>query len=166
MSRFQHQRHKPPLELSRPRELVVALPPMRSHVNVSRVVRAAGCLGICRVVLCGNAKIDPKIARNAEQVVQLQRHRSLAPVLTKLKSQGHQLVGLEQTDRSVLLPSFSFQRRTVLVVGHERLGLADELLDLMDEVVEIPSYGQPASHNAATAAAIAMYEYCRQFPTG
>ena len=90
----------------------------------------------------------------------------MPPVLTNLKSQGYRLVGLEQTDSSTLLPSFQFERRTVLVIGHERDGLTEELLSLMGQVVEIPSYGQPFSHNAATAAAIAMYEYCRQYPAG
>jgi tRNA G18 (ribose-2'-O)-methylase SpoU len=166
MTQYEHQRHKPPIDLSHPRELVVALPPMRSQVNVSRVVRAAGCFGIRRVVVCGNVKIDHKIARNAEEFVDLERHRSLSPVLKNLRSLGYQIVGLEQTEHSTRLPLFHFARRTVLVVGHERIGLTEELLRLMNHVVEIPNYGQPFSHNAATAAAIAMYEYCRQYPLG
>ena len=166
MKRFIHQRHKPPIQLSRPRELIVALPPMRSSVNVSRIVRAAGCFGVCRVVACGNVRLDPTISRNAGDVVQLDKHRSLEPVLKRLRSQDFQLVGLEQTEGSTLLATFRFARRSVLIVGHERLGLSQDILDLVDHVVEIPVYGQPPSHNAATAAAIAMYEYCRQFPEG
>ena len=45
-------------------------------------------------------------------------------------------------------------------------GLTEEILSCVDAVVEIPTYGLPFSQNAATAAAIAMYEYCRQFPDG
>ena len=166
MEPFVHQRHKPPLTLSRPRELIIALPPMRSHVNVSRIVRAAGCFAIGRVVVCGNVKLDLTIARNAGEVVRVEKHRSLPPVLRTLKAEGYQLVGLEQTEGSVLLDSFRFDRRCVLVVGHERLGLTADILDLVSHVVEIPVYGLPHSHNAATAAAIAMYEYCCQFPQG
>jgi tRNA G18 (ribose-2'-O)-methylase SpoU len=166
MNRFTHQRHKPPTTLSRPRSLIVALPPMRSSVNVSRIVRAAGCFAVRRMVVCGHFKLDPKIARNADESVDLENRRSLPPVLKDLKSQGYQLVGLEQTEASTPLPSFRFARRTVLVVGHERYGLTQDVLDQVDQVVEIPVYGLPHSHNAATAAAIAMYEYCRQFPEG
>ena len=39
-------------------------------------------------------------------------------------------------------------------------------LNLLDDVVEIPVWGLPYSHNVATAAAMALYEYCRQFPDG
>ena len=52
------------------------------------------------------------------------------------------------------------------MIGNERLGLTDESLNLLDRVVEIPVYGLPYSHNVATAVAMALYEYCRQFPRG
>ena len=42
----------------------------------------------------------------------------------------------------------------------------NNLLAPMDDVVEIPVYGLPHSFNAATAASMALYEYCRQYPTG
>jgi tRNA G18 (ribose-2'-O)-methylase SpoU len=54
----------------------------------------------------------------------------------------------------------------VLVVGNERLGIEAETLAQLDHAVEIPVYGLPHSHNAATAAAMALYEYCRQYPRG
>ena len=37
------------------------------------------------------------------------------------------------------------------------------MLAELDDVIEIPVYGLPHSFNAATAAAMALYEYCRQF---
>ena len=36
---FEHQRHKPPRELAQPRELLVVCAPLRSNVNLSRIVR-------------------------------------------------------------------------------------------------------------------------------
>jgi tRNA G18 (ribose-2'-O)-methylase SpoU len=164
--KFAHVRHRPPEVLDRPREIVVVLAPMRSNVNLSRVVRAAGCFGIQRVIACGQAKLEAKIARDGADQVQLEVHRSLPPLLPKLKSQGFQLVGLEQTTNSTRLADFPFVRATALIVGNEREGLEDEVLSQLDAVVEIPGYGLPFSHNAATAATIAMYEYCRQFPLG
>jgi len=166
MSKFLHERHKPPRALVQPRELVVALPPMRSHVNLSRIVRTAGCCGVTRVIACGHAKIDREIARDAAECVQLEIHRTLPPVLAKLKQEGFVLVGLEQTANSQDLHHFAFPRKTALIVGHERNGLTDEELSLVNEVVEIPVWGRPYSYNAATAASLAMYEYCKQWPEG
>jgi tRNA G18 (ribose-2'-O)-methylase SpoU len=166
MADFVHQRHKPPSTLDRPRELVVACPPMRSNVNLSRIVRAAGCAGVGRMVCSGTAKILAKVARDAAEELQIEVHRTLPPVLKRLREAGYQLVGLEQATGSQSLYTFAFQRNTVLVVGSERLGIETPVLEILDRVVEIPVYGMPFSHNAATAAAIAIYEYCRQYPTG
>ena len=166
MPEFVQQRHKPPAELSRSRELVVACPPMHSNVNLSRIVRTAGCCGVRRVICCGNAKIVEGIARETGPSLAIEVHRTLPPVLKKLRKEGFVAVGLEQTNDSQSLFEFSFPRKTVLVVGNERLGIAEESLRLLDHVVEIPVYGLPYSHNAATAAAMALYEYCRQYPRG
>lgn len=162
----EHQRHKPATLLDRPRELIVACPPLRSGVNLARIIRAAGCCGITRVLACGNAKLDPKITRDALAVVDVVRHRSLLGPLRKLQSDGYPLIGLEQSVDSVCLYEYEFPRRAVLVVGHERHGIEDDVLRLLDAVVEIPVFGSPLSYNAATATAMVLYEYCRQFPRG
>jgi len=165
-SRFVHLRHKPPDTFAVPRELIVACAPMRSHVNLSHIVRTCGCFGISRVIACGAARLDDKIARDGADSVHLEVHRSLGPVLDRLKRDGWQLVGLEQTTGSESLFGFPFVSRTVLVVGNERLGLEEEILDRLDRVAEIPMAGLPHSLNAATSTAVAVYEYCRQFPFG
>jgi len=166
MPDFTPQRHKPPTELKRPRELIVACPPMRSNVNLSRIVRTAGCCGVRRMICCGTARVIDKIARETGPSIRLEVHRTLPPVLERLRQEGFELVGLEQTTDSRSLFKFPFRRKTVLVVGNERLGLEEDVLRLLDHVVEIPVYGMPSSHNAATAAAMALYEFCRQYPEG
>lgn len=166
MAEFVQQRHKPPIALERPRELIVACPPMRSNVNLSRIVRAAGCFGVRRLICCGNARVMREIARDTGDTLVIECHRTLAPVLARLHAEGYQLVGLEQTTAAESLYAFAFERRTALVIGNERLGIEPEILRRIDRVVEIPVYGLPYAHNAATAAAIAMYEYCRQYPLG
>ncbi len=166
MAEFEHQRHKPGERLDRPRELLVVAAPLRSNVNLSRIVRLAGCCGLDRVVCCGTAKVIGRIARDGADTVQIEVHRTLPPVLEKLRRDGYRLVGLEQTTSSQSLHSFAFERRTALVIGNERHGLTPEELALLDCVVEIPVWGLPYSYNVATAATMAVYEYCKQFPRG
>ena len=160
------KRHEAPNELIRPRELIVACPPMRSNVNLSRIARAASCCGIRRLICCGAAKVVSKIARDSHETLNIEVHRTLAPVLRRLDVEGYQLVGLEQTTGSESLFSFPFERKSVLVLGNERTGIEPEVLRLLHRAVEIPVYGMPYSHNVATAAAMTLYEYCRQFPSG
>ena len=139
---------------------------MRSNINLSRIVRTAGCCGIRRVICSGNARVIDKIARETGDGVSLENHRTLAPVLRRMRQEGFELIGLEQTTDSQSIFEFQFPRKALLVIGNERLGIKDQILKLLDQTVEIPVYGQPFSHNAATATAMALYEYCRQYPNG
>ncbi len=166
MTEFSHQRHKPLASLDRPRELVLVCAPLRSNVNLSRIVRAASCSGVTHLIACGNPKIDPEISRVDQQQMKVEVRRSLPPVLKKLRSDGFRLVGLEQTTNSRNMHEYTFARRTALVIGNERLGLTEEVLEILDETVEIPVYGLPFSLNVATATSMALFEDCRQFPRG
>jgi tRNA G18 (ribose-2'-O)-methylase SpoU len=161
---FEQVRHRPPTPLATPRELVVACAPMRSNVNLSTIVRTAGCCGVQRMIVCGNPRIDRTIARDGADAVQLEVRNSLPPALKKLRDDGYRLVGLEQTTNSTNLHEYAFSRRTALVIGNERLGLGQDALALMDDCVEIPVWGLPYSYNVATATAMALYEYCKQYP--
>ena len=87
-------------------------------------------------------------------------------MLKELKRQGYRLAGLEQTTNSISLHEYRFERQTALVIGNERLGLTEEELAQVDDVIEIPVYGLPYAYNVHTATAMALYEYCRQFPRG
>ena len=163
---FEHQRHKPPRQLARPRELLVACAPLRSNINLSRIVRVASCCGVERIICTGPAKLDRKIARDGADAIVIESHRTLPPVLAELKRDGYRLVGLEQTTGSHDLHQYQFVRRTALVIGNERTGLTPDLLACLDDVVEIPMWGMPYSYNVASATTMALYEYCRQYPEG
>lgn len=139
---------------------------MRSNVNLSRIARAASCCGLTRIICTGPGKLDRRIARDGAETIEIESHRSLPPVLIDLKSQGYRLVGLEQTTCSQNIHEFQFPRRTALVIGNERTGLTPEVLELLDDVVEIPVWGMPYSYNVATATVMALYEYCRQYSDG
>jgi len=166
MPGFVHQRHKPPTQLDGPRGLILACPPLRSSVNLSRMVRLAGCSGIGTIIVTGTTKIDEKIARDGAKLVNLERRRTLLPALKKYREAGYALIGLEQTENSTSLHTFQFPHKTVLITGSEREGLSQGILDVLEAAVEIPVYGLPYSYNVATACTMAVYEYCKQFPAG
>lgn len=162
----EHVRHRPPIALPEPRPCWVACPQFKSQVNLSRLVRLVSCCGINRIITSGNPRIDATIARDGADFVAIEKRRSLVPRLKELKAEGWQLVGLEQTSRSQSLYHYPFPRRMVLVIGHERNGIDAETLSILDAAVEIPVYGMPYSYNVVTAASMALYEYCRQYPQG
>jgi tRNA G18 (ribose-2'-O)-methylase SpoU len=163
---FEHQRHKPPRELVEPRQLLLVCAPLRSNINLSRIARVASCCGLNEIICTGHAKLERSIARDGADTIRIVTHRTLPPVLVDLKKQGYRMVGLEQTSDSVDIHHYMFHRRTALVIGNERMGLTDDILELLDDVVEIPVWGLPYSYNVASATTMALYEYCRQWPDG
>lgn len=162
MAHFVHQRHKSPSRLPEECQLVLVCPPLRSNVNFSRIVRAASGCGVHHIIACGPFKLDPRIARDSIEQVRIEPRRSLDPVLKRLRADHCPLIGLEQTTNATRLYDFSFPSRAALVIGHEREGLQQTTLDLLDDVVEIPVFGLPYSYNVATATTMVLYEYCRQ----
>jgi tRNA G18 (ribose-2'-O)-methylase SpoU len=118
------------------------------------------------MICTGTAKLERKIARDGADAIRLEIHRTLPPVLEKLRDDRFRLAGLEQTTNSKNLHQYQFHRRTALVIGNERNGLTDDILALLDDVVEVPVWGLPYSYNVATATTMALYEYCKQYPEG
>lgn len=95
--------------------------------------------------------------------------RALPPVglpefLRVMKVVGYKVVGVEQTDRSLVLgaPGSDLPEKCVLVMGSEREGIPGTVLAECDICVEVRQVGVTRSLNVQTAAAIVLYEYQRQ----
>ncbi len=77
-----------------------------------------------------------------------------------LKKQGQQIIALEQTDTSIpynKVPITHYSLPITLVLGHERQGIRQELINLADTIIDIPILGLGNSHNVATSCAIVLY---------
>ena len=106
------------------------------------------------------------VSRDADMKVIVRSETSILKKIMEKKNEGFKLVALEQSDRSVSIFDYKFDRRTVLLVGNEKFGIVDHVLSQFEDIVEIPQYGQPFSLNVAISTGMALYEYCKQFPKG
>lgn len=79
------------------------------------------------------------------------------PLVSQLKEQGSFIVALEQTTESEAYHTPTYTLPLTLLVGHEREGIREGLLDLADLQVEIPILGLGNSHNVSHAVAIVLY---------
>ncbi|MFT3899016.1 MAG: TrmH family RNA methyltransferase [Gordonia sp. (in: high G+C Gram-positive bacteria)] len=79
--------------------------------------------------------------------------------LEREHEKGSHIVGVELAEGAIRLADLEpARRRTVVVLGHERTGIPDEYLDLLDDVVEIPMIGRGASLNVAVAGSLVAYK--------
>jgi tRNA G18 (ribose-2'-O)-methylase SpoU len=98
-----------------------------------------------------------KTALGAENSVTTLHFDTFSEGANYVKSQGYELVALEQAATSVDLKNFELKSRTCLVLGNEVNGLEKSQLETVDKILEIPMAGQKESFNVAEAAAMAMF---------
>jgi tRNA guanosine-2'-O-methyltransferase len=89
----------------------------------------------------------------------------LVQLLNLKKSEGWSIVGIEQTDSSIILSheSTKLPEKAVIVLGAEKTGMPVNILLACDFCVEIKQWGVTRSLNVQTAAATVLYEFRRQW---
>jgi tRNA G18 (ribose-2'-O)-methylase SpoU len=160
-------------------KIVLIVHDVRSCHNVGSLLRTAEGIGVEHVYLTGYtpypatpqdsrlphlrdklAKQIHKTALGAEDSVPWSHQEQVETAIQNLKAEGYQIIALEQTPDSVLLPLFRPHTDIALLIGREVEGIDTELLALCDTVVEIPMAGRKESFNVVQATAMALY-HCR-----
>ena len=78
--------------------------------------------------------------------------------LSRHRAQGSRIVGVELADEAIRLADLNPSReRTIVVLGHERDGIPEDVMELIDVAVEIPMIGMGASLNVAVAGSLVLY---------
>jgi len=89
--------------------------------------------------------------------------KELVKFLQSCKKKGYYILGLEQTDSSRNLLSYTphhvhLPSSCVLVLGKEKEGIPVDILQEVDECVEIPQFGMTRSLNVHVSAALMIWE--------
>ena len=155
---------------SRKLPLVVVLDNVRSLYNVGSIFRTCDAFRLEAICLCGITATPPhneihKTALGAEDSVAWSYHASAIEAVERLKSRGYTVVAVEQAEGSVKAPIELPDEGTgkyALVLGNEVKGVAQEVVDLCDECLEIPQYGTKHSMNVSVTAGIVIWEFAKQ----
>ena len=155
------------MRLREPR-LWLLLENVRSLHNVGALFRTADAAGVAQILLTGLTPLPNRLeaAKTALGTVGSTPWQYFANPLDAVgfaHANGLQSVALEQSPNSVNLYQTATPPHTVLVVGHERAGVSENILAAVGQSVFIPMVGKSAhSLNVSTAAGIALYELRRR----
>lgn len=137
---------------------------IRSMHNVGSVFRSSDAFGISEILISGYTPTPPrpeinKTAIGAEEFVDWQYFEEPADVLTYLSENEYSLIGLEQTDNSVVLPEFDVHshENICLLMGNEVTGIDDDLLPHVTQFISIPQFGHKHSLNVSVATGVMLY---------
>ncbi len=146
---------------------------IRSLENVGLFFRLADAILAEKIYLTGytgypRTKNDPREERvitHAENeinktaiklvpFVPWEQDENISKLLSELRTNNYQLVGVEQTDESLDYREAPYKSPLALLFGHERTGVEADLLEKCDFVVHIPMLGLGNSHNVAMSGTI------------
>lgn len=71
---------------------------------------------------------------------------------------GYKIIGLEQTSNSIPLKEFKFTEKCLIILGNEKEGIPQNIIQLIDNCVIIPQYGEIRSLNVHVSAALMLWE--------
>ena len=90
------------------------------------------------------------------------QEKSAADAVLGARDDGYQIAVVELASNSIPPEAFMPKFPLCLVLGGEFDGVAQDVVDLADAVIEIPMRGMANSINVSTAAAIVLYELSRR----
>lgn len=142
---------------------------IQSPANIGLLFRTAEAMGLENIYLnedalaVGDKKFE-KTARSTQKSLSYTLVPNMENQLDQLKNQGYHLFALEITNTSQNIRDINFRsfEKIALIIGGERHGVRQALLDRSDHCIAIPMYGKNSSMNVATATAIALYEIISQ----
>ena len=163
--------HRADADLRRQRErpqLSLILDNIRSLNNVGAIFRAADGFGVRKIFLCGITPTPPrpeieKISLGAELTTEWQHVEDPAMAVRVLQNEGVTVLALEQTQNSSSLYDVEFPHPLAIVLGHEVVGIDEQVLHLCDGSIEIPMFGAKHSHNVAISCGIVLFEVRRHW---
>lgn len=146
---------------------------IRSAHNIGSIFRTSDGCGVEKIFLTGytptpatketvyltrSHKDFAKTALGAEKNVSWESFEDIERLLVQLKSDGYQVVALEQHENSVDYRAYQPSDKVALIVGNEVDGVDTGLIEQCDTVLEIPMRGQKNSLNVSVAFGIAAFE--------
>jgi tRNA (guanosine-2'-O-)-methyltransferase len=148
---------------SRPRRpIAVVLDGVRQNYNIGAIFRLCDAFLVERLVIAGTpANLRKRklvqAARGTQYWVPWEEAVSAAEVVRAAKAEGRLVIAVEQTSTGVAPEALSVAGPVCLVLGAEREGVGQEIVDMAELAITIPMEGMANSINVASAAAIVLY---------
>lgn len=156
------------LEKLKPTGQYVLLENLQDPSNVGSIFRTAEALGIDGIILTNGCAscFAPKALRagmGAMFRIPIFQTSDAAGDMLKAAEKNMRPMATVPSEKASDVTAIKFFRGAIMCIGNEGNGLTDELISACPERVTIPMNGRAESLNAATAAAILMWEMMRSY---
>ena len=144
------------------KSIVCVLDSIRSAHNVGTFFRNSDCFGVEKLYLTGLTPQGDhpqviKTSMQAENFIKWEYEKDTITIINKLKNESFKIIAIDTARTSTSLNDWKPDtEKLALVFGHEQFGISYEALQLADEIVSIPMWGQKNSLNVGVCQGIVL----------
>jgi len=143
----------------------VAIENWQHDMNIGSIVRSANAFAADTVHIVGRRRWNKRGAMVTDRYQHVEYHADVAGLVDWAREQSLPIIAIDNVPGSVIIETFAFPERCLLLFGQEGPGLSDEAIAAADAVVEISQFGSTRSINASAAAAVTMHAWILQHVT-
>jgi tRNA G18 (ribose-2'-O)-methylase SpoU len=140
----------------------VAIENWQHDMNIGSIVRSANAFAADTVHIVGRKRWNKRGAMVTDRYQHVLHHESVEAFVEWARGESLPIIAIDNVPGSVIIETYEFPERCVLLFGQEGPGLSAEALAVADDVVEISQFGSTRSINASAAAAVAMHSWIVQ----
>ncbi len=168
VAKYDRDRHRSIADISsleyETSERLILLESLRDPQNVGAVFRAAAAFGVERIIMsrdCADIYNSKTVRASMGTLfsVKIDRVDSIPKTVELLRASGRRVFASALDENAEKLGSFSPQRGDCVIIGNEGHGLCEETVAACTKSVYIPMADGVESLNAATAAAVILWEF-------
>ncbi|MGB5419809.1 RNA methyltransferase, partial [Algibacter sp.] len=145
--------------------IIIVLDNIRSLNNIGSVFRTSDAFLIEKIYLCGITATPPhkdihKTALGSTETVAWEYVESTIDLVDKLKAENVKVCAIEQAEKAIMLNDFKVEQNTkyALVFGNEVKGVAQNVVNKSDAVIEIPQFGTKHSLNISVSCGVVIWD--------
>ncbi|SEA64892.1 RNA methyltransferase [Bizionia paragorgiae] len=145
--------------------LIIILDNIRSLNNIGSVFRTSDAFLVEKIYLCGITATPPhkdihKTALGSTDTVAWEYVNNTLELVNKLKADDVVICSIEQAEHATMLDTFSPEpnKKYALIFGNEVKGVAQNVVNASDYVIEIPQFGTKHSLNISVSCGVVVWD--------
>ena len=140
----------------------VAIENWQHDMNIGSIVRSANAFAADTVHIIGRKRWNKRGAMVTDRYQHVLHHPDVAAFVVWAGENALPIIAIDNVPGSVIIETFAFPERCVMLFGQEGPGLSEAAIASADAVVEISQFGSTRSLNASAAAAVTMHNWVLQ----
>ena len=130
--------------------------------NIATTIRNCNAFSAREITIVGDRRYDRRGTVGTHVYENIHHEEKLMTTLDKYRQEDYTIVAVDNVAPAVDVFEYTWNPKTVMVLGQEQVGLSNEALFAADDIVFIPMTGSTRSLNVGVASGIMMAQYVQQ----